>query len=243
MLNMRFAMPSVLVDLALVEELQRIERVDGVLAIGAGVRHRAAERSALVQETCPLVVQSLRHVGHVQIRNRGTVGGSLAHADPSAELPAVAVALDAELVARGPGGERTIPAREFFLGPYTTALAEDEILTQARFPVLPGWRTAFAEVARRNGDFALAAVAAAVRLEGGAVAEARLACVAGGVAPVRLDAAAVVGAAPEPAALAAAGAAARAQLAADDAGHDPEQDYRRALVETLTVRALEEVTG
>jgi aerobic carbon-monoxide dehydrogenase medium subunit len=245
MLNMRFAMPSVLIDLALVRELQQVELLgDGRLAIGAGVRHRAAETSPLVATTCPLVPQALHHVGHVQIRNRGTVGGSLAHADPNAELPAVAVALDAELVATGPGGERTIAARDFFLGPYTPALEEDEILVQARFPSLPGWRTAFHEVARRNGDFALAAVAAAVRVEGGAVAEARLACVCGGVAPVRLDAAeaALAGAALSPAVCMAAGAAAREQLAAagDD---DPEQDYRRALVETLVARALEEVAA
>ncbi len=245
MLNMRFALPAVLIDLALVEELQRIESLpDGRLAIGAGVRHRAAETSPLVAQACPLIAQALHHVGHVQIRNRGTVGGSLAHADPNAELPAVAVALDAELVARGPGGERTIAARDFFLGPYTTALEEDEILVQARFSSLAGWRTAFHEVARRNGDFALAAVAAAVRVEGGAVAEARLAAVGTGVAAARLEAAeaALAGVALTPQARAAAGIAAREQLAAagDD---DPEQDYRRALVETLVARALEEVAA
>ena len=245
MLNMRFAMPATLIDLALVPELQGIARTDdGRLAIGAGVRHRTAETAPLVREACPLLAQALHHVGHVQIRNRGTVGGSLAHADPNAELPTVAVALDAELVARGPGGERAIPAAEFFLGPYTTALEEDEILREVRLPALDGWRTRFQEVARRNGDFALAAVAAAVRTEGGAVAEARLACVSGGAGPTRLHAAeaALAGGALGPEACAAAGAAARAQLAADG-DDDPEQDYRRALVETLVARALEEVAA
>jgi carbon-monoxide dehydrogenase medium subunit len=246
MLNMRFAQPTLLIDLALVEELQALERdADGWLCVGAGVRHRTAELSPLVAEACPLLPQALHHVGHVQIRNRGTVGGSLAHADPNAELPTVAVALDAELVARGPDGERTIPAAEFFLGPYTSALEEDEILVRVRFPQMTGWRTAFHEVARRNGDFALAAVGVAVRLDGGgAVAEARLACVCGGIAPARLDAAeaALVGAALSPDAIAASGAAAREQLAAGG-DRDPEQDYRRALVETLVARALEEVAG
>jgi carbon-monoxide dehydrogenase medium subunit len=244
MLNMRFAQPTLLIDLALVEELQALAVEDGFLVIGAGVRHRAAETSSLVQEACPLLPQALHHVGHVQIRNRGTVGGSLAHADPHAELPTVAVALDAELVALGPDGERTIPAREFFLGPYTSALEEDELLVRARFPLLPGARTAFHEVARRNGDFALAAVAAALRVERGAVAEARLACVGSGVAPARLDAAeaALSGVALEPGAIAAAASAAREQLAADG-DPSPDHDYRRALVETLVARALTEVAA
>ncbi|HEX5147225.1 MAG TPA: xanthine dehydrogenase family protein subunit M [Conexibacter sp.] len=246
MLNMRFAMPATLIDLALVPELQGIARThDGRLAIGAGVRHRAAETAPLVREACPLLAQALHHVGHVQIRNRGTVGGSLAHADPNAELPAVAVALDAELIACGPDGERAIPASEFFRGPYTTALEEDEILREVRLPALDGWRTTFQEVARRNGDFALAGVAAAVRLaDDGTIAETRLACVSGGAGPTRLHAAeaALAGGASGPEACTAAGAAARAQLAADG-DDDPEQDYRRALVETLVARALEEVAA
>lgn len=160
LLNFRLARPSVLIDLALVGSLRGIERRNGTLVIGAMTRQRDAEVFEVVREACPLIPQALAWVGHLQNRNRGTVGGSIAHADPAAELPAVALAMDAEMVVRGTGGERVIPADTFFDGPFTTVLDSDELLTEIRFPVLQGARTTFIELARRSGDFALAGVAA-----------------------------------------------------------------------------------
>ncbi|MEA2332877.1 MAG: aerobic carbon-monoxide dehydrogenase medium subunit [Thermoleophilaceae bacterium] len=187
MLNFRFARPSTLVDVAHIEALRGIERRNGVLAVGAAVRQLDAERSPLVAEACPLIGQALRHVGHLQIRSRGTIGGSVAHADPAAELPAVALALDAELVAAGPAGQRVIAAQDFFVGPYMTTLEDNEVLVETRFGVLDA-RTAFVEYARRSGDFAQAGIAVAVTYEadGVTVALARLAAMGIGSAPRRL---------------------------------------------------------
>jgi aerobic carbon-monoxide dehydrogenase medium subunit len=242
MLNMRIAQPSVLVDIALLPELQGLHRDGEMLAIGAGVRQRAAETSAIVHELCPILPQALRHVGHHQIRNRGTVGGSLAHADPSAELPAVAVALDAELVATSTRGQRVIPAREFFAGPLTTALGDDELLVQIRLPVCSGMRTAFTEVARRSGDFASAAVAAAVSTSNAALGEVRLAAVGVAGAPVRLTEAEAVcrGAQLDDAMIESAAAAARDQLARDSSAQTY-GEYRRDLAGVLVARALKEL--
>jgi CO/xanthine dehydrogenase FAD-binding subunit len=166
LMNMRLARPAVLVDITRIASLDSIEVDDGHLVVGAAARARDAELSPAVRERCPMLAESLRWVGHVEIRNRGTVCGSLAHADPVAELPLVAVTLDAELVARSARGKRTIAASDFFVSYLTTALAEDELLTSVRLPVRQsgvGW--GFVEFARRHGDYALVAVAAL--LEGG----------------------------------------------------------------------------
>lgn len=190
MLNFRLVRPRHLVDLNGIAELSGIREQDGRVAIGAMTRQRALEQSPLVRRRCPLLADALPHVGHVQIRNRGTIGGSLAHADPAAELPAVAVALDAQLVLRRAGGERLVPAEAFFTGWFTTALAPDELLVEVRLPPLPrGAGTAFVEVARRHGDFALVAAAAVVVVRDGTVAGARVALAGVGAAPVRLPAA------------------------------------------------------
>lgn len=186
LLSLRLSQPLHIVDLNAVEGMADI-RVEGdTLTVGAMCRQRAAERSAEVAAAVPLVVEALGNVGHPAIRNRGTLGGSIAHADPAAEMPAVALCLDAEMVARGPGGERRIPAAEFFGGFLTTALAEEEILTAVRFPIGgPGSGSAFAEVARRHGDFAMAGVAVHVQLDGDTVTEARIAVSGVGLTPVR----------------------------------------------------------
>ena len=243
MLNMRLARPAVLIDVALVAELQVLARERDELVIGAGVRQRTAETSAVVLEGCPLVPLALRYVGHLQIRNRGTIGGSLAHADPTAELPGVAVALDAALVAVSPRGRRIIAARDFFLGPRTTALNDDEVLTEMRLPVLSATRYAFLEVARRSFGLAIAGVAAAVRFEeDGRVAQARLAAIGVGAAPLRLSSA------EEAARDGDLGPAERARIAAaavedterlNGAGRDAA--YRRRVVGALLSRALAEV--
>ena len=165
MLSLRLAVFEHLVDLGGVEELRGIERRDGGLRIGAGTTQAAAERSLDVAAAAPLVARALPFVGHFQIRNRGTVGGSIAHADPASELPAVALALDAELEVLAPAGRRTLPASEFFTGTWTTALGDDEVLTAVTFPVWSG-RCGFAgeECARRHGDFAVAGAALGVEL-------------------------------------------------------------------------------
>ncbi|RRO20620.1 xanthine dehydrogenase family protein subunit M [Saccharopolyspora rhizosphaerae] len=174
MMNFRLARPSTLVDIGRLPGLADLHRDDGVLVIGAATRQRTVETSPLVARSCPLLAAALRHVGHHQIRTRGTLGGSLAHADPAAELGAAAVALDAEVVATGPAGERTLPAAELVVAPYQTSLRQEEVLTATRWPVRGGQRHGFAEIARRAGDFALAGVAAVLELDGAEVARARL---------------------------------------------------------------------
>ena len=167
MLALRLAVFDHLVDIGRVDGLSGIERRNGSLWIGAGTTDASVEHSDEVARDVPLLALATPFVGHFQIRNRGTVGGSLAHADPAGEYPAVALALDAEFEALSPRGERRIPAREFFTGLWSTALEPDELLTGVSFPVWSG-RCGFAveEVARRHGDFAIAGAAVAVELDG-----------------------------------------------------------------------------
>jgi carbon-monoxide dehydrogenase medium subunit len=166
LLALRLTRFARLVDLNRIDSLQRIERRNGWLEVGAMTRQAAAEHSSDVARAVPLLARALPLIGHFQIRNRGTVGGSISHADPASELPAVAVALEAELVVASAAGERTSPASGFFVSTWTTALAENELLTSVRFPVWDG-RCGFAieEFARRSGDFAIAGVACAVQLD------------------------------------------------------------------------------
>lgn len=165
MLNLRLARPGALVDLNGVAGLDHIRTDDGTLVIGAMTRQRTLENAELLDGAWALLREALHHVGHVAIRNRGTVGGSLAHADPAAELPAAVCALAARMVVRGPSGEREVPADAFFRGYFTTALGPDEMLTEIRIPPWPARSgAAFVEVARRHGDFAQIGVAAAVAL-------------------------------------------------------------------------------
>jgi len=245
LLNLRMAFPGAVIDLAGIGELAGIREWDGGVAIGAMTRQRAAERSPLVRERIPLAARALPNVGHAAIRNRGTVGGSIAHADPAAELPAVALALDAEMVARTSGGERTIAAADFFAGFLTTALAPDELLVEVRIPGLPaGHGTAFVELARRHGDFAIVGVGAALALDGaGAIADARLVFIGVGGAPVRAREAEGLlrGSAPSDALFAEAAERAKTEL-------DPPGDthasagYRRRVAGVLARRALAEAT-
>jgi aerobic carbon-monoxide dehydrogenase medium subunit len=243
LLNFRLARPGVLVDVNRIRELSYVHAEDGTLTIGALTRQREIERSPVAARACPLLSQSMRHIGHAQIRNRGTVGGSLAHADPAAELPAVAVALDAEIVAARPGGERAIPAREFFVGPLMTVLEPDELVVAVRVRIRPGAKAAFREVARRAGDFALAGLAAEVELDArGTVEAASLAALGVGGTPVRLTAAEQALEGRELGAEAiedAAGAAAAEVEPPADVFAEPA--YRRQLVSTLVRRTLTEL--
>jgi aerobic carbon-monoxide dehydrogenase medium subunit len=241
LLNFRLVRPQALVDVNAVSRLAYLDdRGDG-LAIGALTRQRDAERSALVRDRCPLLAAALPFVGHAAIRNRGTIGGSLAHADPAAEVPTVVAALGGTLRARGPRGERDIPAAEFFVSYLTTALAPDELLVELRLPPLPPRTgTAFLEVSRRHGDFALVATAAAVALDaGGACAGVWLAV--GGVGPVPFvateEAALLLGARPDEAAAGEVGRRVSARLEPDADLH-ASAEYRREVAGVLVRRAL-----
>ena len=187
LLALRLARPAVLVDVNGVAELSGMARVNGHLAVGATTREYMAEESAEVAQAVPLLAAALPLIGHEAIRNRGTIGGSLAHADPAAELPAVARALDAELVVRSTSETRVIAAADWFEGYLATARRPDEILTEVRFPVAaPGTGAAFQEVARRHGDFAIVGLAAQLTLTAdGTITGARLAFSGVGDVPVR----------------------------------------------------------
>jgi len=166
MLNLRLAVFGHLVDIGRIPELGGVERRDGSLRLGAGTTEAAVERSPEVAADVPLLARATPLIGHFQIRNRGTVGGTLAHADPAAEYPAVALALDAEVEVLSPAGPRRVPAAEMFTGLWSTALGADELLTAVTFPVWSG-RCGFAvrELARRHGDFAIAGAVVAVELD------------------------------------------------------------------------------
>ncbi len=241
-MNFRLARPAALVDLGGVAELRYVREEGGVLVVGAMTSHAALERSDAVARLAPLVSEAIPHVAHPQIRNRGTVGGSLAHADPAAELPAVMVASEARLLLRGRAGERWLPAERFFVGLFATALVPGELLVAVELPA-PAPRTgwAFAEVARRHGDYALVGVAASLTLDAeGRCARARIVLLSVGDGPTLAvrAAQALQGREPTDAAVRAAG---------DVAAHediDPPADihasaaYRRQLAGVLTRRAL-----
>ncbi len=243
-MNFRIAAPSLLVDLRRIGAL-RGHAVDGdVVRVGAMARQRDLERDEAVRQSNPLIAEVLGNVAHIVIRNRGTVGGSIAHADAAAELPCMLVATGGSVVAHRVGGERTIAAEDFFLFHMTTALGADELLSEVRIPALPP-RTgyAFQEVARRHGDYALAGVCALVTLRDGVCSAVRL--VACGVAskPARLAEAeaALLGAPPEGDALVKAAEAARDSVTAGD-DRQASLDYRRDLVSALVRRTVKKAT-
>ncbi|KFZ80118.1 molybdopterin dehydrogenase [Amycolatopsis sp. MJM2582] len=238
LLNLRQARPSLVVDINRLDELSFLRKENGRLEIGALTRHRAVETSAVVRAEVPLLADALGHVGHVAIRNRGTIGGSLAHADPAAELPAVMVALDADFTVRGSSGERTVAARDFFLGPHRTALGRGELLTRISVPShRGGW--AVEELSRRSRDLALVAIFAIVTMAGEICESARIAVAGAGPTPVRATAAeeSLIGGPVTDDAIAR--AADLTAAATDPPGdlHAP-ADYRREMAAVLTRRAL-----
>jgi carbon-monoxide dehydrogenase medium subunit len=244
LLHMRMARPEALIDLSKVAGLEYIRETDGALAIGAMTSKRAVERSGLVKNRQPLLHAATRLIAHPQIRNRGTVGGSMAQADPAAEYPAVALVLDAELRAAGPEGERTIRASDFFISYLTTALEPAEILTEVRFPMLAdgtGW--AFQELSRRHGDFAMAGAAVTLSVEGaGRCGEARIVLFGVGPTPVRARGAEqmIVGEALSQPLLELAGRKASEDLDEPLSDVHASAEFRRHLAEVLTRRALNE---
>jgi carbon-monoxide dehydrogenase medium subunit len=231
LMRLRFARPSLLVDIGRLTELSYVREDGDRIAIGALTRHHDLAGDPLLQERCRIVSYTATLIGDPQVRHRGTIGGSIAHGDPASDFPAVLLALEAELVVRGPGGERTVPAADFFTGVFETALGPQDVLTEIRVPALSGGST-YLKFHRRSQDWATVGVAA-VRANGGArVARTNM-------GPTALRATAV-----EQALAGGADAAAAAEHAAE--GTDPPSDtagsadYRRHLVKVLVRRALEE---
>jgi carbon-monoxide dehydrogenase medium subunit len=241
LMALRLSQPDHIVDIGRLTELTTIAKRRGGLAVGSLVRHAAAEQSPLVAERAVLVHQAMPLIGHRAIRNRGTIGGSLAHADPAAELPAVVLAADAVLVARSRGGEREIAAADFFEHFLTTALAPGELLTEVRFsPPAPATHTTVVELARRHGDFALVGLASAVTMgDDDVVARAALAYFGVAPTPVRVAAAErrLVGSPLDDAAIDEATAIVRNALDPTGDNHASAQ-YRRHIASVLTTRAL-----
>jgi CO/xanthine dehydrogenase FAD-binding subunit len=240
LLNFRLSRPAALIDLNRIPALAYIRAHDGEVRLGAMTRQRTIEFSPVIAERVPLLTEATRWVGHLPIRSRGTIGGSLAHADPSAEYPTVLVALDGSVVARGPRGERILRAGELFQSYFTTSLEADEILVEVRLPAPPaGAGYAFEELARRHGDFALVGIAAVITRDGGRCTMARLATAGAGPVPLRLRAAEEIlerdglgDAAIEVAARRA------AELVNPDSDLHASADYRRHLTGVLTARAV-----
>ena len=190
-LNLRLLLPRLLVDIGALPELKGVAPDGARLRIGALTRHADLMASPLVAEGVPLIARAMRHVAHPAVRNRGTIGGNLAHADPATELPACMLTLRAEIVAAGPGGERRIKAQEFFTGLYETALSADEILVAVEVPAIrPDERCAFLELARRRGDYAIVGLAAQATVRDGALSDLRLAYFGVGAKPTLAAAAA-----------------------------------------------------
>ena len=240
MMNFRIAAPSAIIDLNRMPGLDYIRHETGTVRIGAMTRQRNIEFSGVIAETLPLLRDAIKLVGHLPTRSRGTIGGSLAHADPAAELPMMLQVLEGEVVAHGTAGERVIKAGEFFRSLLATALTTEEILTEVRFPVMPanaGY--AVEEFARRHGDFAICAVAAVLVRKGARCAKARLATGGTGPMPLRLKSAEAVleqNGLDEAAIEQAAAAAAREVEPMSDQHGSAE--FRRHLTRVLTGRAL-----
>lgn len=240
MMKLRLATPAHLIDLGGIAELKGIAQVGSEIRIGAMTTEADLLRSPLVAEQLPLLAEGASLIADPQVRNKGTVGGDLAHGDPGNDHPALMLALDASFVLSGPRGERVVPADGFFVGVYATLLEPDEVLTQIRVPVpAPGSGSAYRKLKRKTGDFATAATAAVLRLSGGVVAGARIALTNAGPTAMRVKAAeaALVGRPLDEAALAAAACEAMA-IADPQPDQRGDADYKRAMCGEMTRRAL-----
>ncbi len=244
MLNMRFVLPDHVIDLNRVDGLAAIKEAGGALEIGAMTRQRDIEFSDLVKAKCPLLHQAIMHIGHRQTRNRGTIGGSLCHLDPAAELVSVAAAHDATVTVEGPNGRREIAFKDFPAGYLTPAIELNEMVTAVRFPLWPaGHKAAFVEFSRRHGDFAIVSAAALLEITGGTIARASVTIGGVAVAPVRAGEVerAITGQAPSSELFRAACESCRAIEAMEDIHATAE--YRQHLAAVLSRRALEKAAG
>jgi CO/xanthine dehydrogenase FAD-binding subunit len=242
LLAFRMTRPQHLTDITRIGELDRVSLSgDGVLDIGALATHRSIEMDSELKARCPAISEAVSQIGHVAIRNRGTVGGSMAHADPAAEWPTLALLFDARLHLRSRTNQRTVPAREMFVSYMTTALAPDELLVGVEIPLPPaGAGTAFVEVSRRHGDFAMAGAGAVLELTDGVIADAAIAVMSAGLTAVRADEAAdaLIGQQPTDELFATAAAGVDSVIDPLDDVHGP-ADYKRNLAKVVTRRALQ----
>jgi aerobic carbon-monoxide dehydrogenase medium subunit len=240
MLNLRLLAPKTIIDAGRLADLDYIRIEDGVLALGALARHNAVRHATDVAQHCPLITEAYRFVSHHAIRNRGTIGGNLCHADPASELPVVAVLLDATMVLRSSAGERRVAAADFFKGPFETAARADELLIEVRFPAQTGGQGhAFDEVSQRHGDFAIVAAGCILAVEDGVCRTVRLGY--GGVGPHALripEAEAALTGQPATAESFAKAAEAAAQHVRPTSDVHADEAYRRDLVRALTTRVL-----
>jgi carbon-monoxide dehydrogenase medium subunit len=237
-MKLRIARPSLLVDVGRLEELSYVRDAGQQIAIGALTRHKDVRDAPLLEEHCPIVSFTAGQVGDPQVRHRGTIGGSLAHGDPASDLPSVMLALDADLVVRGAGGERIVPAREFFTGVFQTAVGPGELLAEIRVPKLgaaTGW--SYVKMARRAQDWATVAVAAVVERSNGSVARAAVGLTNMGATPLRATAAEEALATGSPVDEAAALIPEGTDPSTD---HAASAEFRRHLAEVLGKRALHE---
>jgi aerobic carbon-monoxide dehydrogenase medium subunit len=240
LMRLRFARPAVLVDLGRLDSLRYVRDAGERLAIGALTRHHDLQQDPLLQEHCPLVSHTAGLIGDPQVRHRGTIGGSVAHGDPASDLPAVLLALDAELVVQGPDGERTVPAGEFFRGVFETALGPTDVLTEIRVPKLgpAGW--SYLKFTRRAQDWATVGVAALVRRSNGSIEESAIVLTNMGPTPVRARTAEQALRSADDVGAAADVVAAESDPPTDTAGS---AEYRRHLATVLARRALEDAIG
>ncbi len=242
-LRLRMGAPSVVVDTTRIDELKGIADTGDAIVIGAGVTHDEVEKSPLVRENLSLLAKVTATVADRQIRHRGTLGGALAHADPAADQPGTALALDASFTIAGPGGRRTVPASEFFVDYFTTAVGPDEVLVSVSFPKYAGWGAHYEKFNRTAQAWAIVGVAATVRMDGGAIAEARIGLTSMGPGPVRASTveAALVGASTIEAIAAAAQSATEGTSPNSDIHGDA--SYREHLARVLTRRAVAKAAG
>jgi len=239
-MKLRLARPALLVDIGRIGDLSYVREDGDTIAIGALTRHKDVAGAALLREHCPIVSFTAGQVGDPQVRHRGTIGGSIAHGDPASDLPAVVLALDGELVARGKGGDRTIAARDFFTGVFRTAIAPDEVLVEVRVPKLGSNGWSYTKMARRAQDWATVAVAAIVERTNGSIGRASIALANMGATSLRASAA-------EDALAGGASIDDASMLLAEGteppSDHAASADFRRHLVRVLGRRALEEAAG
>lgn len=242
-LRLRLNAPELVVDCSGIDELKSIDGSGDRVVIGSGATHHAVMNDPAVTSSVPLLAQATATVADPQIRHRGTVGGALAHADPRADQPPVALALDAEFTIAGPGGRRTVPAAEFFVGPFETAVGEDELLVSASFPKYDGWGSHYEKFNRTAQAWSIVGVGAAVRMDSGSIAEARIGLANVGGTPMRASATeqALVGASSM------AEIEAACAQAADGlepfADEDADVEFRKHLVTVLTKRAVARAAG
>jgi aerobic carbon-monoxide dehydrogenase medium subunit len=243
-LRMRLAAPTKLVDLGKIAELRGVREDGGHLVIGAMTTHYDVQRDALIAEHAPLLTLTANAVADPQVRHRGTFGGSIAHADPAGDLPAPVLALDAEMVVRGMDGTRTVPAAEFFTDFFTTALRPGEILVEIRVPKTTGWNAHYEKFNRVAQAWSIVAVAAAVRVDGGAIAEARVGLTNMGATPVRATSVeqALIGK-PATAETIRDAAAHAAEGTSPPTDGNADAEYRQHLARVLTSRAVSAAVG